>query len=176
MVIGLLDELAVGAEDLHTVIDPVTDIDHAVHRNVGAMDWVTELLGMRRGWIIGRHRRVVWFVAVGAPIALHFASVGIQHSDALVEIAVGDIGLVLLRIDIDFGDTAEIIRVVAVADEAGDLALAHPGACPLPAPGALLAVLCEELAVLGEFENLGIRSAITADPDIAFVIDENSVI
>jgi hypothetical protein len=47
------------------------------------------------------------------PIALHLAGIGIEHGHPLVEIAVGNIRFVGLRIDPDLGDASEVIEVVA---------------------------------------------------------------
>src|SRR6516225_2711983 len=109
--------------------------------------------GLRNCWTGG-----AGCIAIGAPEALHLAGIGVDHRDALVEIAVGDIGLVGLRIDPNLGGTAEILRVVAalVAAEMADL---H-----------------QELAVLGEFEDLRVLLAVAADPDIALVVDMDAVI
>jgi hypothetical protein len=41
---------------------------------------------------------------------------------------------------------------------------------------AFLADLQQELAVLGELQDLRVRAAIAANPDIAFVVDENAVV
>ena len=41
---------------------------------------------------------------------------------------------------------------------------------------ALLADLQQELAVFGEFQDVGVGGAIAADPDIALVVDENPVV
>src|SRR5262249_54533619 len=83
---------------------------------------------------------------------------GIDHRNALVEIAVGDIGLVGRGIDPDLGDAAEVLEVVAalVAAEVADL---H-----------------QELAVIGELEDVGILLTIAADPHIALVVDMDAVV
>ena len=124
------------------------------------MQWtgLRNCCGGRRLGIVGADVGVVGLVAVGAPIALHLAGVGVEHRHALVEIAVRDIGLVGFRVDPDLGDAAEVLQVVAalVAAEMADL---H-----------------DELAVIGELEDVGILLAVAADPDIALVVHMDAVV
>src|SRR5262245_44123264 len=108
-----LDELAFRGEDLQTIVLPVADIDEAVVRTLDAVHRIAELLRGRRLGIVRAKGGVVRLVAVGAPIALHLAGVGIDHRDALVAVAVRDIGLVGLGIDPDLGDAAEVLRIIA---------------------------------------------------------------
>ena len=108
--------------------------------------------------IVGAEIGVVRLVAVGAPVALHLAGVGVEHRDALVEVAVGDIGLVGLGIDPDLGDAAEVLQVVAALVAAG---VAH---------------LHDELAIIGELQDLGILLAVAADPHIALVVDMDAMV
>src|SRR5262249_9344820 len=145
-------------EDLDTVVLPVADVDEAVVRTLDAVHRVAELLLGWRLRIIRALRSVVRLVAVGAPEALHLAGVGIDNRDALVAIAVRDVSLIGLGIDPDLGHTPEVLRIVAA------LALAE------------LADLHQELAVLGELEDMGVLLAVAADPDIALVVDMNTVV
>ena len=154
----LLHERAVRLEHLQAVVGAVAHIDQPVVRALDAVHRVAELLRGRRVRIVGTEIGVVRLVAVGAPVALHLAGVGVEHGDALVAIAVGDIGLVGLRIDPDLGDAAEILQIVAAA------VLAE------------VADLQQELAVLGEFEDVRVLLAVAADPDIALVVDMDAVV
>ncbi len=110
------------------------------------------LLQGRRGRIVWSLRVVVGLVAVGAPEALDLAGVGVHHRDAPVAIAVGDEGFVGFRIDINLGHAPEIFRIAAT----GVL--------------ALVTGLQQELAILGELEDLGILGAVAAEPDVALVV------
>src|SRR5882672_7089811 len=96
--------------------------------------------------------------AVGAPVALHPAGVGVEHGDALVLVAVGDERLVGLRVDEDLRRAAEVLEVVAALVV------------------AVLAHLQQELAVLGELQHLRVLCAVAADPDVALVVDEDAVV
>ena len=154
----LLHERAVRLEHLHAVVRAVAHVDQPVVRALDAVHRIAELRGRRRRRIVRAEVGVVRLVAVGAPVALHLAGVGIEHGDALVVVAVGDIGLVGLRIDPDLGHAAEILQVVAAA------VLAE------------LADLQQELAVLGELEDVRVLLAVAADPDIAFVVDMDAVV
>src|SRR5262249_44422226 len=97
-------------------------------------------------------------VAVGAPVALHLSSVGVEHRHAAVAVAVGDERLVRLRVDEDLRHPAEVLQVVAalVVAEAAELE--------------------QELAVLGELEDMRVLLAVAADPDVALVVDEDAVV
>ena len=154
----LLHERAVRPEHLHAVVDAIADVDEPVVRPLGAVHRVAELLRRRRRRIVGAEVGVVRLVAVGAPVALHLAGVGVDHRDALVEVAVGDVGLVGLRVDPDLGDAAEVLEVVAAG------VLAEP------------ADLHQELAVLGELQDVRVLRAVAADPDVALVVDVDAVV
>src|SRR5262245_11974698 len=153
-----LDELAVGLEHLQAVVGAVAHVEEPVVRALDAVYGIAELLRRRIGGLIRAEVLVVGLVAVGAPVALHLAGVGVEHGDALVEIAVGDIGLVGLGIDPDFCDATEILQVVAalVAAELADLE--------------------EEFAFLGELQDVRVLLAVAADPDVAFVVDVDAVV
>src|SRR5215813_5851397 len=117
-----------------------------------------ELFGKRSVRIVATEVGVVGFVAIRAPIAFELAGVSVNHGHAFVEVAVGDVGLVGLRVNEDFGDSTESLRVVAAAVL------------------ALMAELREELAVLSELQDVGVVRAVAADPDIAFVIYGDPVV
>ena len=154
----LLHELAVRLEHLQAVVGAVADIDEPVVRTLDAVHRVAELLRRRRLGIVGAEVGVVRLVAVGAPVALHLAGVGVEHRHALVAVAVRHVGLVGLRIDPDLGDAAEILLIVAAGVLAG------------------VADLQQELAVLGELQDVGVLLAVAADPDVALVVDVDAVV
>src|SRR5262249_11228043 len=142
----------------HAIIRAVADIDQAVVRTLDAVHGIAELLCRRRRGIVGAEIGVVGLVAVGAPVTLHLAGVGIDHRDALVAVAVRDAGLVCLRIDPDLGAAVEILLVVTAG---------------VVAEGATLQ---QELAVLGELEDMRVLLAVAADPDVAFVVNVNAMV
>src|SRR5258706_1348807 len=152
-----LHELAVRLEYLHAVALAVAHVDETVVRALDAMHRVAELLGRRRRRVVVAHGSVVRLVAVRAPVALHLAGIGVDHGDALVEIAVGDVGFVGLGIDPDLGHPPEVLEVVA----AGVLAIA--------------AQLHQELSLFGELQDLGVALAVAAEPHVALVIDVDAV-
>ena len=114
-----LDERPVRFEHLNAVVHAVANIQQAVVRKFGAMHRIAELL--RRAAHLdyrgpGSYRRAC---AVGAPVAFVRAGLGVEHDDALVAVAVGDIQLVGLRIDEDLSRQPEILGVVAAIARAG---------------------------------------------------------
>ena len=60
---------------------------------------------------------VIGLVAVGTPDPLETPGIGVHHDDAGVEVAVGDVRLVRLRIDDELGGPAEVLHVLAVGLE-----------------------------------------------------------
>ena len=106
-----LHERAVGPEHLQPIARAIADVEQAVvrqHRR-SAPGCGTACAGGAAG-SYGPQVVVVRLVAVRAPVPLHLAGVGVEHRDALVEIAVGDVGLVGLRVDEDLRDAAEVLR------------------------------------------------------------------
>ncbi len=108
-----LHERAVAREHLNPVVGAVADVHEAVVRDLRAVHRIAELLRRRRLRVVGPQIGVVGLVAVGAPVALERAGVGVDHDDALVAIAVGDVGFVRRRIDEDLRGAPEVLRVVA---------------------------------------------------------------
>src|SRR6516165_2856045 len=109
------------------------------------------------------------WLAEGTPHALERAGVGVEHNDAMVAIAVGDIELVALRV------YPHVCRPVQVCGVGIALAL------------VAVADLHDELAVLRELQELIVgdrlqarqavgRAAVAADPDEALVVDMNAVL
>src|SRR5258706_2981139 len=152
-----LHELAVRLEYLHAVGLAVAHVDKTVVRALDAVHRVAELLRRRRLRVVVAHGGVVGLVAVRAPVTLHLAGIGVDHGDAFVGVAVGDVGFVGLGIDPDLGHPPEVLEVVAAA------AL------------AVAAELHQELPLLGELEDLGVALAVAAEPHVALVIDVDAV-
>src|SRR6185369_12306842 len=86
------------------------------------------------------------------------ARIHVDYGDALVAVTVRDVGLISFVVDDDLGDLAEVLRVVT------SLAL------------SFMSELREELSGLGELQDVGVGSAVAADPDVAFAVDSNTVI
>src|SRR5439155_23372296 len=83
--------------------------------------------------------------------------VGIENNHAMIAVAVRDIDLIGLLIDGHIGRAAEVLGVVAIV------------------LGALMANLQQELPLLRELEDLRIAAAISGDPDVVFVVNEDAV-
>ena len=82
-----------------------------------------------------------------------------MHGDALVAVAVGDVGLVRLRVDEDLRDLAEVLGVVAAARSALACRTAR-GTCRRCVNFRMCAVV----------------AAVAADPDVALVVDGDAVV
>src|SRR5216683_4174415 len=156
---GLFDESPVFLENLDAVVRTVADIEVAVVRKLGAVHWITELLGRRRIGIVGAEVGVVGLLTIGAPVALVLSGFRVIDDDAVIAVAIGYIQLVGSVVDKQFRRSLQVFGVVAA------LALAR------------VADLHEEFAALSEFQDhvvmvaLGIRAtAVAADPHVAFVI------
>src|SRR5262249_28719908 len=91
------------------------------------------------------------------PPALDLAGVAIDHGKAPVAIAIGHVAFVGLGIDVELRYPSEVLGVVAARVL------------------ALMAGLRQELAVLGELQDLRILAAVAAERDIALVIDDHAV-
>ena len=89
----------------------------------------------------------------------------------MIQIAVGDVGLVGLRIDGDLRDAAEVVRIVAAGGVRRTALLVLAAHAHFR-----LAVLRDELALTGELHDVRVARAVAADPDVARVIDEDAVI
>jgi hypothetical protein len=120
--------------------------------------------GRRFGIVAARLAGLVHFylglrlrcLAVGAPMPLVRAGRGVEHDDAVVAVAVGDVDLVRRAIDPDVGRRAQLRGVVIAAARAG------------------LADLHHELAVAAELEHRTVLAVVAAEPDRRFV-DANAV-
>ena len=83
---------------------------------------------------------------------------GIEHDDAVVAVAVGDVDLAGFLVDRGFGGLSELRGVVA--------SLARRDAADLR----------YELAVEGEFQDRVVVVGVAADPDEAFLVDLDAVL
>src|SRR3954470_17885055 len=106
-------EAAVLLEHLDAVVDAVADIDKAVIGDLDAMHRIAELLRHRRFRIIGGLLVVVRRLAVSPPVPLVGAGGGVEHDDAAVAVAVGDVDFVGGVVDGGLGGLAELGGVVA---------------------------------------------------------------
>src|SRR5262245_35891887 len=130
-----------------------------------------ELLRRRRVGLIWTEVLVIRLVAVCAPVAFELSGVAVDDRDALVQVAVGEIRLVLFGVDEDLRDAAERHLIVAAAHVSR---LAVFVQRPLARFG--VADLEHELAALRELEHLRVAFAVAADPHVAFMVDRDAVI
>src|SRR6185437_2391884 len=97
-------------------------------------------------------------LAVGAPVPLIRARVGIEDDDAVIAVAVRDVDFIGGGIDLGVGRTAELRRVVAGGLRAG------------------LADLQDDLSVRPEFQHLPVILAVAADPNESLRVDADAVL
>src|SRR5437763_9261286 len=97
-------------------------------------------------------------MAVGAPVPLVGAGPAVEHDDAPVEIAVGDIELVCGLVDLHVRRPAEL------------------GLAVRPAGRTSLADLLQKFAVGREYQDLVVARIVAGDPDVALLVDENTVL
>src|SRR4030088_1730782 len=154
----LLHKGAVLLEHLDPIVDAVADVNQAVIGDLHAMHGVCDLLRHRRRGIVRRLLVVVRRLAVGAPMPLVGAGGGIEHDDAAVAVAIGDIDFVGVLVYSGFSGLAELRGVVA--------ALARRD----------LADLHHEFAVDGEFQNRVVVIGIAADPNKTSFVDLDAVL
>src|SRR5258708_37742300 len=138
------------------------------------MHGIAELLSRRIVGIVAAQRRVVGLVAIGAPVALVLASVGVEPDRLVIAVAVRDDQFIGFLVDEQLSGTLDILGVVAALALAG------------------LADLHQEFAVLSKLQNHVVvvvtacrwlpgwraRSwtAVPADPNVPFVVDCDSVV
>jgi hypothetical protein len=91
-------------------------------------------------------------------VALVLAGVGVEHDDPSVAVSVRDVGFVGGGIDEDLRRLSEVHGVVTSA------ALAE------------MTDLQQEFSALCELQDVGVLSAVGANPDVAFVIDRDPVV
>src|SRR5580700_7195819 len=152
------DERAVLAEDLHAVVGAVAGVNEAVLVDANTVHRVAELGGGRLRRVVGRRLLVARLLAVGAPVPLVGAGLGIEHHDPAIGIAVGGKDLLGGDIDRDIRRRAEPLGGIAVMALAGFADLHH------------------ELAVHGEFEELAILVAAAGEPDEVVAVDIDAVL
>ena len=140
------------------VVHPVADVDEPLARELHAVDGVAEDGRRVPLLVVGRELAVVRGPAVGAPVPLVLAGVGVEDDDAAVAVAVGHVDLVGLGVDADVGRAAQARGVVAAAQRAG-------------APD-----LQQERPVARELQDLPVTLPIAADPDVVEVVDEDAVL
>src|SRR6516225_4936862 len=128
---------------------PVGGDPDAVHR-------IVELL--RQNLRIISDLLVCRLLAIGTPGTLERAGVGVEHGDAVIEVTIGHIEFVGRRIDHHVGGAADAHLIQAVG-LLGRLADRH-----------------QEFAVVGELHHHAVVLAVAAEPDIAFVVDEHTVL
>src|SRR5688572_13446031 len=117
-----------------------------------------EVLRRRRRRSVGRDWRIVGLAAVRSPVTLVFPGVAVQHDDTAVAVAICDVDLVRTGIFDDLRRSPEVREVVASVMR------------------SLLPDLKEELSGPGELEDLGVRLAVSAQPDVALRIHREPVI
>src|SRR2546426_8862896 len=151
------EEFAVQGERLDAVVRAICHIDDAVVGDLNAVRRV-ELLRSSAGHLARLRGLVLRLVAVGAPVALVGAGVGVEHDDAAVAVAVGNKHLVGLVIHGDACRPAQVRCVVAVDGH------------------ATLADLEQKLSVPGELEDLAVAVAVTGEPDIVPGVNGDAVL
>src|SRR5262245_4541314 len=151
----LANEGAVLAEHLDAVVGAVADVDQTIDRESHAMHRVRELRRVRG---VVRKLAVVRPLAIRAPVALVRPRRRVEHDDALVLVPVRDVDLVDGRIDLHVRGPSELVGRIAAARGTG------------------LADLQQELAFLGELEDVLVLHPVRADPDVARGIDVDPVL
>ena len=103
-------------------------------------------------------------------MALHYTRVSIEHGHAFVEVAIGEVGFVGIRVNEDLGYPPIILEVVAAASVAG--------VCTGAADKARIrqTKLLQEGAVLGELQHVGVSATVPTDPHVLHMIDEDPVV
>src|SRR5882762_4879416 len=177
----LFDEGAVRLEYLDAIVHTVADVEQAIVRELRAVHRIAELLIDGRVRIVKAHVRVVRLVPVGSPMPLVLPGVGVKHDDTFVAIPVGDVQFIRLRIDEHFRRPFEIFRIVAALALEGmsNLHQEFPVLCELQ---NLIVGISARLTRFRHVAGPGIlqfgiyRAAVSANPNIPFVVDGNSVV
>src|SRR6266576_1381926 len=99
---SFFDESTVLLEYLDAVVGAVADVEQALIRKLGAVDWIAELLGGRRIGVVRPEIGVVRLFAVSAPVALVLSGLRIVDDYAVIAIAVGDIQFIGSLVDKQF--------------------------------------------------------------------------
>src|SRR3984893_8136512 len=122
------------------------------------MHWIGELLRERGIGLVGRHLLIARFLAIRAPMPLIGARFGVEHNDAAILIAIGDIKFVRLLIERDMGRPAKLVRAVGIAG------------------GIRVANLVEKFPVSGEGKDLMVDIIVAGEPDVALTVDMDAVL
>ena len=154
----LLQELPLRRKHLNAIVDTIADVQHAIFRQLGAVYRVPELFQRRRRRIVASVVFIVWNVAVRAPEPFERARLRVEDDDAMVAVAVGNVGLFVALVDKDLRRLSE-----------GELV----GAARV---GVSKSELFDELAFARELEQLAIVSAVTSDPHRAVGLNGDAVI
>ena len=101
---------AVLPEDLESVVRAVADIDQAIVRRLGAVYGAAELSDEWSVRVVAAHVFVARHIAVCAPHTLDSTGLHIQHRDALVAVAIGDVDLAGLGVERDLGGSTEVLH------------------------------------------------------------------
>ena len=151
-------ERAIRSKHLNPVVRPVADVHEPVVRRLGAVDGIAELLRGLVAGVIETDVGVVRLVAVGSPIPLQLAGVHVDDGDALVAVSIGDVRFVGVRVEGDLGHSAEVLGIVAAPARAGTTDL-H-----------------QERPIPGEFQDVGVITAVAADPQVIHVVHGDPVV
>src|ERR1700722_18537847 len=134
------------------------------------MHRITKLLCRRIVRIVSAKVRIVGLVAVGTPMALVLAGIGIKNDYAMVGVTIGDVNLIGLLVDKRFRREPEIFNVVA--------AFAVIGFANLHQELPILCKLQDHVVVIGcgrggstSFIRSGGRrpASVSANPNVAFI-------
>src|SRR5260370_29560362 len=138
------------------------------------MHRIAELLSRRIIRIVAAQRRVVGLMAIGAPVALVLAGVGIEHDHPVIAVAVRDDQFIGLLVDEQLGRTLDILGVVAALALAGltDLHQEFPVLRKLQNHVVVVVTACRRLPAWRTRR----WTAVPADPDVAFVVNCDSVV
>src|SRR5690606_37736377 len=119
---------------------------------------------------------VVRSVSVGPPIALHFSRLGVHHGYPTVDVPVGDVNLVGGSVDPQFRGFGEVDRIVAVRQIGGVAVGCFAVASDYRFARHWLTELGDELALLGELQEVGVAIPVRGDPDEALIVHVDAVV
>src|SRR5437588_10732585 len=151
----LLHELALLREYLNPVVGAIANVDKSIVRDVGTVDGRPELLVVGSIGLVRTRVGIVRNISIGAPHPFECKRNGIEHDDALVQVAIGHVQLMRSLIHFQPGGLPKLVRVSAIGR-----ALRR------------MADLTEELPVICKLENLATRRPIAAYPHGAISLDK----
>jgi len=153
-----LQEFTLFRKNLESVVNAVTGVDKSVIGQVDAVEWSPELPIGRGAGIIRPRVRIGRHTPICAPHPLEFSAIGIEDNDTPIPVAIGDVQFASFFIHLDTRRTTQQDRVQAIHWLLG-----------------WVSNLGDELPVIREFERLSVRGAISGDPHIASLVDEDAV-